>query len=114
MGCSRQRLPVAKAALLVRHVSAAWLTVLWQHLLQLVWAAGNSTGTALTADDFYSNTLVMNYYKNYVSFILNHVNKKTGLPFKVHAVCQGALQSARHRPPCCCCHLSSGADFWSV
>lgn len=51
--------------------------------LQLVYAAGNATGQALALDDFYSNELVKNYYKNHVSFIMNHVNKYTGLQFKV-------------------------------
>lgn len=51
--------------------------------VQLLYAAGNATGQALKTDDFYSNELVKNYYKNHVSFILNHVNKYTGLQFKV-------------------------------
>lgn len=51
--------------------------------VQLVYAAGNATGQALALDDFYSNELVKNYYKNHVSFIMNHVNKYTGLQFKV-------------------------------
>lgn len=45
--------------------------------------AGNATGTRLSTDEFYSNKLVKDYYKNFVSFILNHVNKQTGLQFKV-------------------------------
>lgn len=51
--------------------------------MQLIYAAGNATGEALKPDDFYSNELVKNYYKNHVSFILNHVNKYTGLQYKV-------------------------------
>ena len=75
------------------------LTALWR-TLQLVWAAGNATGQALAMDDFYSNTLTMNYYKNHVSFILNHLNKKTGLQFKVRAVCRSTLSFAHRLPPC--------------
>lgn len=48
----------------------------------LLWAAGNVTGTALSPDEFFSNKLVMDYYKNFVSFIVNHVNNETGLQFK--------------------------------
>ena len=59
--------------------------------LQLVYAAGNATGQALALDDFYSNELVKNYYKNHVSFIMNHVNKYTGLQFKVHPSPQHSL-----------------------
>ena len=61
----------------------AWLVV-----VQLVWAAGNSTGTALALDEFYTNQLVKDYYKNFVSFMLNHVNKQTGYQLKVcHPLC---------------------------
>ena len=60
--------------------------------LQLVYAAGNATGQALALDDFYSNELVKNYYKNHVSFIMNHVNKYTGLQFKVKPPSHHLLQ----------------------
>lgn len=53
--------------------------------MQLIWNAGNATGTRLSPDDFYSNKLVKDYYKNFVSFIVNHVNKQTGLQYKVSA-----------------------------
>lgn len=54
--------------------------------VQIVWAAGNATGQALTADDFYTNELCKQYYKNHVSFVLNHVNKQTGLQYKVQYI----------------------------
>ena len=70
---------------------------------QLVWAAGNATGQALTPDDFYSNELVKQYYKNHVSFILNHVNKQTGLQYKVRPEDPHPLPSATGllRQPAC-------------
>ena len=51
--------------------------------LQLVAFASNATGQALTLDDFWSNELCMQYYKNLVSFWLNHPNSlMNGLQFK--------------------------------
>jgi hypothetical protein len=50
--------------------------------MAMVWAAGNATGQALKPDDFYTNELVKQYYKNHVSFVMNHVNKQTGLQYK--------------------------------
>ncbi len=68
--------------------------------MQLIWNAGNATGSRLSPDDFYSNKLVKDYYKNFVSFIVNHVNKQTGLQYKVQrsSLClQGALVSCHYR-----------------
>ena len=61
------------------------LTEIGAGVVQLIWSAGNATGTRLSVDEFYSNKLVKDYYKNFVSFILNHVNKQTGLQFKVRS-----------------------------
>ena len=52
--------------------------------LQFVNFAAQASGQSLTVDDFWSNPLCMQYYKNLVSFWLNHPNKlANGLQFKV-------------------------------
>ena len=51
---------------------------------QFVNFAAAASGQSLTVDDFWSNPLCMQYYKNLVSFWLNHPNKlANGLQFKV-------------------------------
>ena len=51
---------------------------------QFVNFAAQASGQSLTVDDFWSNPLCMQYYKNLVSFWLNHPNKlANGLQFKV-------------------------------
>ena len=55
---------------------------------QFVAFASNATGQTLTLDDFWSNELCMQYYKNLVSFWLNHPNAQmNGLQFKVSGLC---------------------------
>mmetsp|Transcript_8368 Transcript_8368/g.25080 ORF Transcript_8368/g.25080 Transcript_8368/m.25080 type:complete len:630 (-) Transcript_8368:2224-4113(-) len=66
----------------------------------LIWMAGNATGTRLSTDEFYSNKLVKDYYKNFVSFILNHVNKQTGLQFKEDPTILG--YNLMNEPRCNC------------
>ena len=56
--------------------------------MQFVNFANNATGGNLNVDDFWSDSLVMDYYKNHLSFLLNHPNKlANGLQFKVHKMC---------------------------
>ena len=53
-------------------------------VVQFVNFAAQASGQSLTVDDFWSNPLCMQYYKNLVSFWLNHPNKlNNGLQFKV-------------------------------
>ena len=56
------------------------------HCAQFVNFANKASGTNLNVDDFWSNALVKSYYKNHMSFLMNHPNKlANGLQFKVPA-----------------------------
>ena len=72
--------------------------------LQFVAFASNATGQTLTLDDFWSNELCMQYYKNLVSFWLNHPNSlNNGLQFKASRTESGThLMPAQAVPTACC------------
>jgi hypothetical protein len=50
--------------------------------LQFVQFASAASGQYLKHDDFFSNDLVKTYYKNHMSFLLNHVNHLNGIKLK--------------------------------
>lgn len=70
--------------------------------VQFVNFANEATGGSLTVDDFWSDPLVKSYYKNHMSFLLNHPNKLlNNLQFKVTALGQSRRRSHVWRQGLC-------------